>query len=196
MDVRIHDLLTRLALVYPAPHRRDPRRRRPHVRRTRRRCQPRRAPADGRRGRAARPGRVVGADRARRARARLRDQQGGRDARADQPQLHGAGGGIRAGDARARGWWSSTPTFEDVGARGRRAARAPGARHRTGVARRRGVDRARPAVGSSEDASNIFLTSGSTGVSKGAMLSHRGRVVARHPARHRRAAPPDGAASW
>jgi len=30
-----------------------------------------------------------------------------------------------------------------------------------------------PRVGSSEDASNIFLTSGSTGVSKGALLSHR-----------------------
>jgi fatty-acyl-CoA synthase len=30
-----------------------------------------------------------------------------------------------------------------------------------------------PRVGSSEDASNVFLTSGSTGVSKGAVLSHR-----------------------
>jgi acyl-CoA synthetase (AMP-forming)/AMP-acid ligase II len=30
-----------------------------------------------------------------------------------------------------------------------------------------------PRVGTSEDASNVFLTSGSTGVSKGAMLSHR-----------------------
>jgi fatty-acyl-CoA synthase len=30
-----------------------------------------------------------------------------------------------------------------------------------------------PRVGSSEDVSNIFLTSGSTGVSKGAMISHR-----------------------
>jgi len=30
-----------------------------------------------------------------------------------------------------------------------------------------------PRVGSSEDISNIFLTSGSTGVSKGAMISHR-----------------------
>ena len=30
-----------------------------------------------------------------------------------------------------------------------------------------------PRVGTSEDISNIFLTSGSTGVSKGAMVSHR-----------------------
>src|SRR4029079_10675030 len=30
-----------------------------------------------------------------------------------------------------------------------------------------------PRVGDSEDISNIFLTSGSTGVSKGAMVSHR-----------------------
>jgi acyl-CoA synthetase (AMP-forming)/AMP-acid ligase II len=34
-----------------------------------------------------------------------------------------------------------------------------------------------PRVGDSEDPSVVFLTSGSTGVSKGAMISHRARVA-------------------
>ena len=78
MDVRIHDLLTRLATVSPqrigATLGDDVR----TFARARRRRQPGRAPADRRGGRTRRPGRLVGTDGARRARARLRDQQGGR----------------------------------------------------------------------------------------------------------------------
>ena len=69
------------------------------------------------------------------------------------------------------------------GALGRRAAGALGARHDAGLERRGVDDGPAASSGSSEDASNVFLTSGSTGVSKGAVLSHRAAWLRAVPAR-------------
>ena len=63
------------------------------------------------------------------------------------------------------------------------------------VARRRVAARHCRRVGDSEDPSAIFLTSGSTGVAKAALLSHRAtwlRAIAREP----RTVRPDATAKW
>ena len=81
---------------------------------------------------------------------------------------------VRARDAAPAPGRRRTPTFrgrrravaEPLGAPDRRDARRPDGGRGARRARRRGSGRARTP-------SDVFLTSGSTGVSKGAMLSHR-----------------------
>ena len=150
MDVRI-PTSSRAPRRTARPHRRDPRRRRPHLRRARRRRQPRRAPLAGRGRRAPRPGGLVGSDRPRRARASATaPPRSGAALAPINPGLHRGRGHRRARDLRPR-LVVVHPSYEDVGACDRGAARPPRPRHRRRVASRR-VERAtRPVSATSED---------------------------------------------